>query len=204
MLAMFPIAGVGHSMPLVFANNSPEILVALFSSLPVDYLMRQKLGRTNMNYFYIEQPPVPEWSLFDEPCTWSIGESLKEWLDHRVVELVHTVHDTEPIAESIGYGGSPFCWDPDRRAWLRAELDAAVFQNYGYGRVDVDYALGTFPIVNRKDVDAYGEERTRRLVLETYDALAAATTSGQPYQSPLPGDCPVTLRPGPCSVPWSQ
>jgi hypothetical protein len=180
-------------MPCVFVDNSPELLVALFSSLPVDYLMRQKLGGTNMTYFYIEQLPIPKWNVFDDRCTWSAGHTLKEWFDNRVIELVHTAHDTTPIAESIGYSGSPFRWDPERRAHLRAELDAAVFHIYGYERDDVDYILGTFPIVNRQDVERFGEERTRRLVLEAYGALAAATVSGQPYQSPLtpsPGDGP--------------
>jgi hypothetical protein len=45
--------------------------------------------------------------------------------------------------------------------------------------------LETFPIVRKNDVKAHGEYRTKRLVLERYDALAAAAARGQPYISPL-------------------
>ena len=39
--------------------------------------------------------------------------------------------------------------------------------------------------MNRKDSEAYGEERTRRLVLEAYDEMAVATASGEPFKSSL-------------------
>lgn len=80
-------------------------------------------------------------------------ESLQDWFEDRVVELVHTADDTAPLAAAFGDDGPPFQWDPDRRSQLRAELDAAVFLLYGYGREDVDYILGTFPIVAAHDQD---------------------------------------------------
>jgi hypothetical protein len=110
-----------------------------------------------------------------------------------MVELVHTADDTTAIAAAFGDDGPPFRWEPDRRAQLRAELDAAVFHLYGYSRDDVDYILGTFPIVARHDLDRHGEERTRRLVLDAFDGLASATERGQPFCSPLvpaPGEGP--------------
>ena len=45
---------------------------------------------------------------------------------------------------------------------------------------EVDYIMDTFPIVKRKDETAHGEYRTKRLILERYDALAAATAAGRP------------------------
>ena len=45
--------------------------------------------------------------------------------------------------------------------------------------------LDTFPIVRRKDEAAFGEFRTKRLILEAYDAMAEATVTGVPYVSPL-------------------
>jgi len=59
-----------------------------------------------------------------------------------------------------------------RRARLRAELDALYAHLYGLTREELAYILDTFPIVRRKDEERYGEYRTKRLVLETYDALA--------------------------------
>ena len=70
--------------------------------------------------------------------------------------------------------GSPFRWIPERRELIRAELDAAFFHLYGLDRDDVDYIMDTFPIVRRKDEAAHGEYRTKRLILERYDAMAEA------------------------------
>jgi hypothetical protein len=79
----------------------------------------------------------------------------------------------------------PFRWDEQRRFLLRCELDAAYFHLYGIARDDVDYIMETFPIVKRKDVAAHGEYRTKRVILEIYDAMQQAMDSGQPYQTRL-------------------
>ena len=42
-----------------------------------------------------------------------------------------------------------------------------------------------FPVLERSDEREHREYRTKRVVLETYDALAAATAKGIPYDSPL-------------------
>lgn len=66
---------------------------------------------------------------------------------------------------------------------LRAELDACLFHLYG---------------IERHDVARHGEYRTRRLVLERYDAMSQAIASGHPYHSPLdPPPCdPAAAHPG--------
>jgi hypothetical protein len=51
--------------------------------------------------------------------------------------------------------------------------------------VPAGYIMDTFPIVRRKDEAAYGEYRTKRLILERYDALAACIASGTEYQTIL-------------------
>jgi hypothetical protein len=81
--------------------------------------------------------------------------------------------------------GPPFVWDPARRFQLRCDLDAAFFHLYGIARDDIAYVMDTFPIVRRHDESAFGEYRTKRVVLEVYDALAKAAASGKPYVSPL-------------------
>ena len=45
--------------------------------------------------------------------------------------------------------------------------------------------METFPIVKRKDVAAHGEYRTKRVILEIYDTMQAATDGGEPYQTRL-------------------
>jgi len=77
----------------------------------------------------------------------------------------------------------PFKWDENRRAFLKAELDAYFALLYGLERDDLLYildpqeALGndfpgeTFRGLRDKDNRKYGEYRTKRLVLEAYDNL---------------------------------
>ena len=69
---------------------------------------------------------------------------------------------------------------PDRRAHLRAELDAAFFHLYGFSRDDADYVLSTFPVLRAREEKELGEYRTRRLVLDQYDALVAGSTTPRP------------------------
>lgn len=77
----------------------------------------------------------------------------------------------------------PFKWDEDRRAKLKAELDAYFALLYGLERDELRYILDpqdaygedfpgeTFRVLKVKDVRKYGEYRTRRLLLEAYDRL---------------------------------
>jgi len=62
----------------------------------------------------------------------------------------------------------------------------------------VDYIMETFPIVKRKDEQKYGEYRTKRVILEIYDAMAEAICTGTPYQTvldPPPADPRVAHTP---------
>jgi hypothetical protein len=46
--------------------------------------------------------------------------------------------------------------------------------------------MDTFPIVRRKDEEKYnGDYRTKRVILEIYDAMQEAIRTGIPYQTPL-------------------
>jgi hypothetical protein len=47
-----------------------------------------------------------------------------QFITPRVLELSYTAHDLAPFAHDLGYDGPPFPFDPDRRAIIRAELDA--------------------------------------------------------------------------------
>jgi hypothetical protein len=98
-----------------------------------------------------------------------------------------------PFAADHGDTGEPFIWDPERRFLLRCELDAAFFHLYGVARNDVDYIMDTFPIVKGKDVAAHGEFRTKRVILEVFDAMQRAIDTGVAYRTilgPPPGEGP--------------
>ncbi len=77
----------------------------------------------------------------------------------------------------------PFKWDEDRRARLKAELDAYYAKLYGLTRDELRYILDpqdvygpdfpgeTFRVLKEKETRQYGEYRTRRLVLEAFDRI---------------------------------
>ncbi len=89
-----------------------------------------------------------------------------------MLKLVHTAWDIRAFARDLGDEGPPFVWDEERRAQLRAQLDAIYFHLYGIERADVEYIMSTFPIVERKDRARFGTYRTRDLILSYYDAYA--------------------------------
>lgn len=59
----------------------------------------------------------------------------------RVLELTYTSHSMAPFARDLGYDGPPLAWDEDRRALLRAELDAWYARAYGLTRDELRYIL---------------------------------------------------------------
>jgi len=201
--AVAPISAYGNSSPvMLFQHNSAHIVAALdacFASLVFDFAARQKVGGANMTFGTMNQLPVLPPETYSLPCPWAAsapagGATLADWLLPRVLELVYTTHDLAPFARDCGYDGPPFQWDEERRFQLRCELDAAFFHLYlgseqewreaalpeliSYfpaPRNAVDYILDTFPIVKRKDEQAFNEYRTKRLIIEYYDRMAAAS-----------------------------
>lgn len=179
--AFVPRAGVGHKFPLMFIPNDADAadkaagLVACMSSYVFDFVSRQKIGSTSMGVFLWKQLPVIPWSQL---------LSHMSFLKPRVAALACTSADMAALAHDLDYH-EPMVWDEVRRATLRAEIDAYMFALYEVRRDDVDYIMDTFSIVMRKDVAAHGEYRTKRMILEIFDAMAEAEANGVPYASPF-------------------
>jgi len=107
--------------------------------------------------------------------------------------------DLDSSEKYCGYETSRLVWDSARRFLIRCELDAAYFHLYGIERDDVDYIMETFPVVRQRDERNYGEFRTKRVILEVYDAMGEAIRTGRPYEtilSPPPADPSVAHEPG--------
>ncbi|MBE0448016.1 MAG: N-6 DNA methylase [Actinobacteria bacterium] len=199
---ILPRVGVGHTCPLMLIKVEDVTLIALLisnlSSLAFDFTSRQKVGGTHLTYGYLNQLPVLLPSAYRTKDLWLNERELKRWLLPHAIELLYTTWGLEGFASNLGHSGPPFRWDEERRFLLRCELDAAYFHLYGIERDDVDYIMETFPIVKRKDEAAYKEYRTKRVILEIYDAMAEAIKTGQPYQTildPPPADPHVAHPP---------
>ncbi len=112
------------------------------------------------------------WREADEP----LRAALKKQWDENVAETDGGHAGAEPpswaeIAPD-GFPYPPFKWDEERRARLRAELDAIYAHLYGLTSEELDYILETFPIVKRKDIEKYGSYRTKEMILQYYDKYA--------------------------------
>lgn len=189
--AAIPCVAANDKLQLLSGDGPIACIMGNLSSMPGDFLTRQKLGGTDLSFFVVKQLPVLPPSAYSEAHT--------AFITPRVLELTYTAWDLAGFARELGYDGPPFRWDEERRFLIRCELDALYFHLYGIARDDVDYILDTFPIVRRKDEAAYGEYRTKRVILEIYDAMAEAERKGIPYQTrldPPPADPRVAYREG--------
>jgi SOS-response transcriptional repressor LexA len=201
-------------------------LVAVFNGFVFDYMARLAIGGNHLSDFILRQLPILPPTSMSAPAPWAPQIQLANWLTPRVLELVYTAHDLAGFARDLGRDGPPFRWDEERRFLLRCELDAAFFHLYlpaeangGWRRAEgetaeglarlkasfptprdtVAYIMDSFPIVRRKDEEKFdGDYRTKRVILQIYDALAESIRTGQPYQTvldPPPADPRVAHGP---------
>lgn len=155
------------------------LLCGAYNSLVFDYLMRTSLSQPSIPQGAFEQvalPPLSRFSKVDE-----------NFILTRVLELTYTANDLKAWAVEIGHKGPPFPFQPERRAQLRAELDAYYARLYGLTRNDLryildptdlmgeDYPSETFRVLRDKELRELKEFRTQRLVLEAWDALENGT-----------------------------
>lgn len=197
--AIIPRTAVGHTFPLMLPRVSSELtaaLIAVQSSLVFDFVSRQKVGGAHMAVMTWKQLPVPSPQSMD---------AHTKFVTPRVLELVFTAHDMTGFARDLGESNPPFQWNDERRAHIRAELDAYFFHLYGIVRDDVTYMLESFQShsgggLKNNEIAKYGTYRTRDLVLAAYDRMDIANVSldvplidGENYVSalsPLPGHGP--------------
>ena len=185
---VIPRTAVGNKYLLALTRQNPALLQANLASIALDFCARQKLVGTSLSYFLIKQLPVLHPSSYEVECPWLRDHLFGEWVTVRVLELTYTAYDIESFARDYGDAGPPFCWDEERRFWLRAELDAAYFHQYGVSRDDVNYVLDSFRAFRNNDRERFA--RTKKAILEIYAAMSDAVHTGEPYQTildPPPG-----------------
>lgn len=194
--SVVPLVGTGDTLLLMFPDTKHGVrracLLADQCSLVHDFVARQKIGGTHLKYHVKKQivnlPPD------------RYTEADLAFIVPRVLELTYTARDLQPWAEELVSAWktetddwkpgtpeairrsplTPFPYDPDRRAILRAELDAYYARLYGLTEEELryildpadvmgdDYPSETFRVLKEKEIREYGEYRTRRLVLEAW------------------------------------
>lgn len=178
--AVVPRYGIGDTASILFVDASlrpTACLLANLNSLVLDYCARQIVGGTHLTFGYLRQLPILP------PGAYSQADL--SYIVPRVLELSYTSQSVAGFARDLGHDGPPFRWDEDRRAQLRAELDAWYALAYGLNRDELryildpkdvmgaDYPSETFRVLQNNEIKKYGEYRTRRLVLAAYDRMVA-------------------------------
>jgi hypothetical protein len=186
-----PPAGYGNTLPIlkpedteIFKEYAP-CLLANMNAIILDYIARQKVQSTHLNWYIIEQLPVVPPSMYDDV---TFGDrTAADVVREIVLELTYTAHDMAAFARDFGYVDEsgevrpPFAWDPDRRLRLQAKLDAVFFHLYGItDRDDIRYIYSTFPIVEREETATYGHYHSRDLCLAYMNALGAGQPNAEP------------------------
>jgi N-6 DNA Methylase len=183
VFSLLPRVAVGHKAPLVFVAQDFDVtlelcLIANFNSLVFDFVARQKMGGTSFSFFVLKQLPVLPPSFY-RPADVAYVAS-------RVLELVYTADDMQPLADALRASASPIAatiprapyrWDEARRALLRAELDAWFARAYGLRRKQLRYILDPADLTPRElenILDPWEEVRDP-LDPASYAARAAAS-----------------------------
>ena len=139
--AAVPLAGLGNKVPAIFCEDPKRyrshaaLLLANLDVMIFDFVVRQKVHSTSLNWFIVEQLPVVPPRRYETsrygPKT--AGMIVRE----AVLELTYTAHDMAPFARDMGYIDKadkvkpPFTWNEERRLILRSKLDAVFFHLYG-------------------------------------------------------------------------
>jgi hypothetical protein len=205
-----PRLAAGNSLPLLLTGWGALHIAALqanLASLSLDFVARQKIGGTNLNFFIVKQFPVLS------PDRYTATDLA--YIVPRVLELTHTAHDMQAWADDLlaampsadprpleqhGTPLPPFPMSSERRAQLRAELDAYYARLYGLTRDELryildpadapfgpagavlgaDYPSETFRVLKNSDLREFGEYRTQQLVLSAWDQQAIGLPSVHP------------------------
>lgn len=201
IFAALPRVGVGNTAPLfLHAKSALEslTLVGNASAFVLDYVARQKVSGTHLNFHYLKQFPILPPSAYKP-------QDLR-FIVPRVLELAYTAWDLAPLAQDVWeeadgvlreaisawreaapthpdtppswvegpYPGvnsgpgrlsqqgivpfPPFLWDEERRAQIRAELDAYYARLYGLNRKQLRYILEPQDLTERELSDILSDQ----------------------------------------------
>lgn len=176
--AVIPPWAVGDKFLLFQSSCSVNLqacLLADMNALVHDWCARLKIAGTDLKFHHKRQIPTLPPSAYTQ--------SDLDYIVPRVLELTYTSHSLKGWAEALGYDGEPFTFEPERRAQLRAELDAWYARLYGLTEEELTYILDpaavfgddypseSFRVLKDDELRTYGEFRTARLVLEAFRKL---------------------------------
>ncbi len=177
--------GVGESIHFVNPSQSAlhsALFMGMLNSLPFDYIVRQKMGGSNMSNYIIAQLPVLS---PDEIHASGVEREIVErvsclcWFNHDLDGWIDELRNDCP--DDYKLPNEPLVWNEKQRAVLQAELDAIFAHLYGLTTEELRYILDpedicgpgcineTFRVLKDNEIRQFGEYRTKRLVLEAWN-----------------------------------
>ena len=202
-------------------------LLACLNSLAFDFIARQKIAGVHMNFYLVEQLPVLTPTTFDKVSQSYVAQRVvelvytdwattgfaddiwleadddlrqairRQWALNQAATGGHAPSPAHPVTPD-GIPLRPFKWDDERRALLRADLDAYYARLYGLTRDELRYILDpadvygpdfpgeTFRVLKEKEIKQFGEYRTQRLVLAAWDRQEKQIAGGELVFEPSP------------------
>ena len=201
---LVPFCGAGNTLPLIVPDlpdkkaarakalndyrDAMPLLVSNLNALIFDYVARQKVQSTHLNWYIVRKktasvvPPDDYFTAFGP-------KAARDIVREEVLALSYTAHDMAPFARDMGHIDpltgevkSPFRFDqrdrlpPPRKA--RCSLFHAVLSKCHVAgrrslRDTIGYIYSTFPILEREEKVTYGRYMSRDLCLLYINALAA-------------------------------
>lgn len=188
-------------------------LLANMNSLCFDYITRQKIGGNHLTYSVLNQLPVLARSSYSAEDTvfivprvieliytasdvkpladdvWNDGDAelcaaiYERWHENRTATGGIISPTIQNRTTEDGICLDPFIWDDERRAEIRAELDAYYAKLYGLTEQELRYILDpkdvygkdfpseTFRVLQQRDEQRYGEFKTRTRILEAWHKI---------------------------------
>ena len=99
IVSVVPRSAVNHKLPLLTSDHDPTCLIANLNTLVFDYCARQKLGGTDLTYFYVKQFPILP------PDAYTTADL--RFIVPRVAELVGTAWDIQPFLDDVWSRADP-------------------------------------------------------------------------------------------------
>jgi hypothetical protein len=198
-----PRVGVGDSLSIVVPQEDASagqwardasVICWLGNSAVFDAVLKQKMGGNNFSEYVWRQLPVPSRQMLDAVPAWFDKNLVDGFVIPRVCELSVTSHSVLSLCVDLGFQGSPFRWDANRRRIAEAELDAAAAMAFGLTESAFSDLFDAFPVLKARELENDGEFTTRSMAIAVYRLMAEATRTGKAYQTrldPPPADSSV-------------
>lgn len=156
------------------------IWLAAANSFAMDFIVRKKVA-LKMSYTVLDSLPFPRLSKDDQTARAIVSRALKlTCCGPEMIGFWNSMAEEGWVALVSASGPPPGIEDDAERLRLRAELDTIVARDvFNLTATEMDYILATFSSWRQREEKKYGEFRTRRLILEAWEALEKPEVSNR-------------------------